>query len=500
MRNFFLLIPLLILACAATEPTEPNTLVIGIETGPATLDPRYATDAVSTNISGLVYSGLFKRNAKMALEPELASGVRRPDGLTYVIELKKGVRFHSGEKFSARDVRYTFESILNKKSASPKRSALEKIKSIKTPDPHTVVITLKEPFAPFMGSLTIGIVPENSDDLKKNPAGTGPFRFVDYERGSRLRLAANKDYFGGAPELSGVIFKILPDETVRLLELKKGGVHLVQNPITPAVLPWLEKQDGIVVKKMEGTNVSYIGFNMQDKILSNVKVRRAIAHAIDRESIIRYLLKNLAVKTPTLLASANPFHDGELAGIGYDPEKSKKLLDEAGYRNPGGGKPRFRLTYKTSKNPTRKKIAEIIAQQLSKVGIKITIKSFEWGTFFSDIKNGNFQMYSLTWVGIADPDIYHYIFHSKNVPPKGANRGRYVNAALDALLDKGRRETEFANRKKIYGEVQKIIYNDAPYVHLWVSVNVAAMNRMVKGFEMYPDESLGSLAHARLEE
>jgi len=181
---------------------------------------------------------------------------------------------------------------------------------------------------------------------------------------------------GGAPKISGVLFKILPDETVRLLELKKGNVHIVQNPITPAVLPWLEKQDGITVKKMTGTNVSYIGFNMKDEILKDKRVRLAIAHAIDRDSIIKYMLKGLAVKTGSLLSPMNAFYNESIKPVEYDPEKSKRLLDEAGYAQKEPGRPRFRLSYKTSKNPTRKKIAEIFARQLGEVGIEVEIKSY----------------------------------------------------------------------------------------------------------------------------
>lgn len=498
MRHIKLFALLILFSCSSAETVPPGTVVIGVETGPTVLDPRFATDAISSNISSLIYSGLLKRNAKLELEPDLAESIEQPHPTVYIITLKEGVKFHDGRPFTSADVKYTIESIMDPKTASPKKSAFKYVELIETPDDRTVVILLAERFAPFFGNLTQGIVPEGSGDLTGKPVGTGPFLYADYKRGESLYLKSNGSYRGGAPKISGVLFKILPDETVRLLELKKGNVHIVQNPITPAVLPWLEKQDGITIKKMNGTNVSYIGFNMKDEILRNKNVRLAIAHAIDRDSIIKHLLKGLAIKTTSLLSPMNEYFNEKVMQVTYDPEKSRKLLDEAGYPQTEQGKPRFKLSYKTSKNPMRKKIAEVFARQLGEVGIEVEIKSFEWGTFFSDIKKGNFQLYSLTWVGIADPDIYHYIFHSKSVPPDGANRGMYENIVLDGLLDTGRVETEFGNRVAIYRRVQDIIAAEMPYVHLWLSVNVAAISDRITGFELFPDESLDSLTQVTL--
>jgi peptide/nickel transport system substrate-binding protein len=497
-----LLVPLFLalFACASAEKTPPNSLVIGVENGPNVLDPRFATDAVSSKICDLMYSGLFRRDKNLKLVPLLAESVDRSDATSYIIRIRKGIRFHDGRELTSADVFYTFQSILDPATASPKRSALSQISYMAAPHPYTLVIKLKEPYAPFLGNLTIGIVPDGSGDLTAHPIGTGPFRFQNYKRGEKLYLKRFDGYFARPAVLDGVIFKIVPDETVRLLELKKGNVHIVSNPITPAVLPWLEEQKNIRIMKKIGTNVSYIGFNLRDPILKNLKVREAVAHAIDRKAIAEHLMKGLVVETESIIAPSNVFYNPNLKKTVYDPALARKLLEDAGYPDPGNGKPRFTLTYKTSKNPTRKKIAEIFGEQLRKVGIELEIKSFEWGTFFADIKSGNFQVYSLTWVGIADPDIYHYIFHSSSVPPNGANRGGYSNPALDKLLEKGRRESSFEKRKTIYDEAQKIIAEDFPYVHLWVSVNVAAVRANVKGFELYPDESLDSLVSVRLED
>lgn len=491
---------LLFTSCTAKNETVPNTLVIGVETGPRVLDPRYAMDAISSHVCALIYPGLMRRDKSLNLIPHIAESIEQPDKKTYDIKLKEGVLFHDGKELTSADVRYTIESILDPETASPKKSAFSKIESIETPSRYRLVIKLSEVFAPFAGNLTQGIVPEGSKDLSSNPLGTGPFRYLSYDRGSRLHLTSFDNYFEGRPKIDGVILRLLPDETVRLLALKKGEIDLVSNGINPAVLPWLSEQENIVISQSTGTNASYIGFNMEDEILKNEKVRHAIAYAIDRKPIIKYLLKELADETESIIAPTSLYHDKNLPSTDYDPAKADKMLDDAGYPLPDGGGPRFKLTYKTSKNPTRKNIAEIIGEQLRQVGIEVEIKSFEWGTFFSDIKKGNFQMYSLTWVGIADPDIYHYIFHSDSFPPDGANRGRYINKELDRLLIKGRTVTDSNARRNIYNKVQEIIANDRPYIHLWIAKNVAAMNKRVKGFEIYPDESLDSLMKVTLED
>ncbi|MFQ6111216.1 MAG: ABC transporter substrate-binding protein, partial [Nitrospinota bacterium] len=244
-----------------------------------------------------------------------------------------------------------------------------------------------------------------------------------------------------------------------------------------------------------GTNFSYIGMNLRDPILRRPKVRRALAHAIDRETIIRYILKGLAREADSLLPEGHWAHAPGLPRYGYEPERAKALLDEAGLPDPDGPGPRVRFTllYKTSQNELRRRIAEVFQEQLREVGVKLKIRSYEWGTFFGDIRSGNFQLYGLTWVGIDDPDIYYYIFHSRMMPPRGANRGGYLNPRVDRLLEEGRRTWERGRRREIYAEIQRILGRELPYINLWHGTNVAVMAKEVRGFEVYPDEDFISL-------
>ncbi|MBI5188678.1 MAG: ABC transporter substrate-binding protein [Nitrospirae bacterium] len=500
-----LLLFFFISSCSPKEPKNNNILTIAIESNPTNLDPRFSTDAVSAKITTLIFNGLLKRDETMRLIPDLAEDWEMRDGFTYIFRLKKGIKFHDGREITSKDVKYTYEFILDPVNKSPKKGGYDRIKEIKVSDDYTVIFILKEPFAPFLDNMTLGIVPEHAarekgKDFSSHPIGTGPFIFKEWKQDERVMLTANNNYFEGRPAIDGVIYRIIPDETIRVLELEKGNIHLLMNPITSDILPRFERNLELKVIKKIGTNYSYIGFNLNDPVLKNLKVRQAIAHAIDRDGICKHILKGLAKKSDGILTEYNWAYEPDLRKYEYNPELSKKLLDEAGYppltptlSPKGRGGIRFKITFKTSQNEIRKRIAEVFQEQLRKVGIEMEIMTYEWGTFFSDIKSGNFQIFSLTWVGISDPDIFHYMFHSSSFPPDGANRIRYSNPEIDSLLEHGRKTLQQEERKEIYGKIQKIISDELPYINLWHSVNVAIMKKNVEGFVLYPDEDMASL-------
>jgi peptide/nickel transport system substrate-binding protein len=235
-------------------------------------------------------------------------------------------------------------------------------------------------------------------------------------------------------------------------------------------------------------------------LAGNIAVRRAVAHAIDRQSVIQRILKGLAEPATGPLPPASGFYEGAVEKYGYDPEMAKKILDEAGFTDPDGPGPamRFTLRYSTSQNELRRRVAEVFQWQLAKVGIGLDIRSYEWGAFYADIKKGNFQIFSMTWVGVADPDILRYMFHSASIPPDGANRGRYKNATLDGLLSAGV-TAQGEGRVHAYSAAQKIIAHDLPYVPLWRPVNVAALDRRVREFRLSADEGIKSLRNVYVE-
>jgi peptide/nickel transport system substrate-binding protein len=492
--------------CQKDDLLERGVLVVGLESNPTNLDPRLSADAASSRINDLLFSRLFRKNEAGEPVEDIVEEWEQTDITSYRFRIRKGVRFHDSRVLAAHDVCYTFQSILEPSFGSPLRGSYRMVDSIECPDPHTVRFRLQEPYASFLINLDIGILPRpNGEDAvgtgRTEFLGTGPFQFVSWMQNHLVRLKANPQYFDGAPRIREIRFKIVPDDTVRVLELKKGTIHLLQNDIEPAVLRTLEREPRFLVQRRQGTNYSYLGFNLRDPILRSLRVRRAIAHAIDREAIIEHLLGGLALPATGVLSRLNWAYEPEVKTYPYDPEEARRLLDEAGYKDPDGPGPakRFSLTYKTSQNELRRRIGEALQGLLGEIGIDVKMRSYEWGTFFSDIRKGNFQVYTLTWVGIADPDIYHYLFHSESIPPNGANRGAYRNPEIDRLLESGRARQDREERRRIYGQVQKMLAEELPYVSLWNETNVVVMDRRIRGFVLYPDGNFLSLKDVWIE-
>jgi len=491
-------------ACGGSPRPDARTIVVAIEQEPTTLDPRLAADAYSARVSSLIAAGLLRTDRDGRLVPDLASRYETPDARTFVFHLRDGVRFHDGRPLTAADVAFTVKSILDPATQSPKQGAFREVSRIDTPDPRTVIFRLSRPFAPFLTAATIGIVPANlggrkADAFARAPVGCGPYRFRAWETNSRILLDAYEGYPGGAPKIPHAIFKILPNDTTRMLELRKGSVDLVQNAIPAYAVKFLAKDPQVRVVSRPGINFSYLGFNLEDPILSRREVRAAIAHAIDRDAIIRHILEGLAVSAGGILAPSNWAWTGDVETYAYDPAKSRALLRAAGFPVPDKpGPPIFSLSYKTSTNKERIAIGEAIAQSLREIGIDARLRSLEFGTFFSDVRRGNFQLYSLTWTGVTDPDILYTAFHSASVPPEGANRGRYRNPRLDAILDRARTITGEAERRKLYVEAQKILAHDLPYVPLWYGTDVAAMRRRIENYEPWPSGDFGGLPGATI--
>ena len=482
------------------QQRRPNYLVLGIEATPAQLDPRYVTDANAVRIGHLIYNSLLRADEKMQLQIELAESWRRLGERTFEFDLRENVKFHDGRPLTAADVKFTYESILDPATRSPKRALLRQLEAIELAGSHRLRFHLNAAHAPFVEHFAIGIVPQGSPSDNRPPPGSGPFELENFASGEKVTLKANTSYWEGKPALNGLVLKIVPDAMVRALEFKQGAIDFMQNDLEPDMLPWLKSLSNAEVSAHQGTTFQYIGINLTHPILQQLKVRQAIAHAIDRPRIIRHLLKDAAVAANGLISPLNEAYDSNVREWPYDPAKAKQLLDDAGFKDPDGDGPgaRFRLSYKTTNIDLRRRIAEALKEQLLQVGIELEIRSYEWGTFFSDVKKGNFHLYSLAWVGIRDPDVQHQIFHSASVPPNGDNRGRYTNPQVDRLLDRGRITLESAERKRIYGAAQRLIADDLPYVPLWWQKNVVVKKTNVQGFIPYPDGDLISLKQVSL--
>lgn len=487
----------------SANETPPGYLVVGIESFPLQLDPRYATDANSARIDALIYNSLLRIDENSQLQPELAERWSMTDDRTYVFELRQGVKFHDGRPLTAADIKYTYESIRDARNLSPKRGLLKPLQSIEILAAHKLRFRLIEPHAPFTEHFTIGIVPENSPEQGASqlpPPGSGPFILTSVDAGEKVTLKANKAYWEGQPKLAGLVFKSVPDAMVRVLEYKKASIDFLQNDIEPDIIPWIGKNTDAAIEANQGTTFQYIGINCDHPILNNVKVRQALALAIDRDAIIRRLLKDTGVAASGLLSPLNWAYEEQVNRWPYDPARARQLLDDAGYRDPDGAgpQPRFRLSFKTTNVDLRRRIAEALKEQLAQVGIELEIRTYEWGTFFSDVKKGNFHLYSLAWVGINDPDIYYQLFHSASLPPNGDNRGHYRNPEVDKLLQQARTAVAPGERKRLYSEVQKLLSDELPYIPLWWVKNVVVHKPTLKGFVPYPDGSFVSFKQASM--
>ncbi len=482
---------------SASEP--PGTVTFLIETMPANLDPRMGTDARSQQLDGLLFSGLLERDATMNLQGDLAERWEMPDSRTYVFHLRKGVQFHDGRPLTSADVKFTFDSILSGISGasgtiqSPKRGAFRAIQSVETPDALTVVFHLSEPNAAFPWSLArpaVGIVPAGSgSDFARHPIGSGPFRFVSARQDEEVVFERNAEYFRGATQVQRARFRVVPEGVVRALELRKGSADIELNSLTPDMIPVLAQEHDLAVTEEPGTLFSYISFNCEDPILRLREVRQALIYATDRATIARTLMRGQARVADGPLPPNNWAYDITLPAYGYDPAKAEALLTQAGF--PRRGDPstgvRLKITLKTSTDPLTRLLSEVLQDEWRRVGVELELRPLEFATFYADITRGNFQLYTLRWVGANnDPDFFEYAFGSRKIPPAGANRGRYRNAQLDELVDRARIEPDRDKRRTIYSQVQQIIARDLPYMPLWFQDNISVHRRRVENIKLGP--------------
>jgi peptide/nickel transport system substrate-binding protein len=454
-----------------------------IESSPANLDPRVGTDAQSERIYKLLFDALLRRDEHFNVQPWLAERWEIPNPLTYVFHLRRGVLFHDRRPLTSRDVKWTLDSILGGRIRTPKASTFRFVERIDTPDESTVIIRLKEPYSTLLWNLSdgaIGIVPYGSgDELNRAPVGSGPFRFVSMQQDKEVVIERNDAYWGVRPNIARVRFAVVPDTTTRALELRKGSADAAINALTADMVLALEGERGLRILKSPGTIYAYLALNLRDPILQDVRVRQALACAIDRRPMIHYLWRDLARPAAGILPAQHWAYEVDVRSYPHDPARARQLLDQAGY--PARNGVRFHLTMKTSTEETTRLLAAVLQQQLRDVGIALDIRTFEFATFYSDVIKGAFQLYSLRWIGgNEDPDIFEHVFHSASVPPRRANRGYYSNPRVDALIDQGRRELDQHRRQQIYGEIQRILADELPYINLWYFDNVLIHSARVR--------------------
>jgi peptide/nickel transport system substrate-binding protein len=345
----------------------------------------------------------------------------------------------------------------------------------------------------------MGVVPYGSGaEISQNPVGSGPFRFISAEQDKEVVLERNDRYWGKKAKVARIRFAVVPDTTTRALELRKGSADLELNALTPDMETTLGREPRLQVMRSPGTRLGYMAFNLRDPILKDVRVRQAIAYAIDRQPLMHYLWRDSVRPAASVLPPESWAYDADVRQYPYDPAKARQLLDSAGYAAANGV--RFHLTMKTSTEESSRSMASVFQQQLREVGIALDIRSYESATFFSDVTHGEFQVYSLRWLGAnEDPDIFEYAFSSGRIIPNGANRQYYNNPRVDQLIAQASSEADQAARQRDYAEVQRILAEDLPYIYLWYFDNVMVSSKRVHSLEMNPSGNYDFLRTAEIE-
>ncbi len=480
--------------------TPDDTVVVLIEDAIRDVDPRFAMTNYDTKVSRLVVPGLTTTD-RPNMEPalEMAESIEQLDDVTWDAVLKPGLVFSDGTPVTSEDVVYTYMSTLDADFGSVHRTGFEeRFRSVEAIDERTTRFHLIQPVATLLSDMEFGIVSKAAAEEgggrfpDGRVIGAGPYRIASYHT-EKVVLERNPNYYGEPPRMPRVIIRTVRDSNARALMLVGGSADLVQNSVRLDLVDDIAARERVVVETGPGAILTYLMMNNDDPALSDVRVRRAIAYAIDRQKLIDVKLGGRAVLATGLIPPIHWAYNPNVRRYDYDPDRARALLDEAGFPDPDGpgGEPRMRLTYKTSANQFRVALARIIAAQLGEVGIDVEVRAFEFGTFFMDVKKGNYQLGSMQTSPITDPDWTYTYYNSSRIPtPENLhehNRWRYRNARVDELTEAGRRESNRDKRLRIYAEVQEILASELPVVPLWHEDNIAVMNVDLEGYEILPN-------------
>ena len=502
---FFLLLFICFPSYARQDSVSRDACVVAAIGDARMLIPIFADDTSSSSICSFIYNGLTKVDKDLNIIGDLAeSWDVSEDGKVITFYLRKNVRWHDGENFTAEDVRFTFETILDPPSGCPYISSFQDIEDISVVDSYTVRFNYAKPYAPALLKLGMGIMPEHIfagiPDIRRSPyarapIGTGPYRFVEWKTGQHIILEANQDYFRYVPGIKRYVYRIIPDQSVEFLELIAGGVDLMQlNPYQFRYRSGTPEFDAKIKKyKYVAPSYTYIGFNLKDPLFEDKRVRRALCYAINKDEIIEAALLGLGEHCTGPFWKNSPYYNNEVDPYKYDKLKAGKLLKEAGWEDTDQDGVlekdgiEFVINIVTNQgNQVREDTATIVQRQWSEVGVRVNIRVVAWAAFLDQFVNRkDFQAVILGWALSIDPDCYS-IWHSDSMALGGLNTVSYSNKKVDALIESGRREFDPGRRKSIYHEIHRIIAADAPYAFLFSAYATPAVNKRFQGIELAP--------------
>lgn len=486
------------------KPVTGDAFVTAAIAEPANLIPFFASDSASAHISRLIFNGLVKYDKNLKLAGDLADDWEvKEGGRVIVFHLRKGVAWQDGAPFTAEDVAFTFEKLTDTRLPTPYGSDFEKVKTLKVIDPYTVEVVYREPFSPGLASWSMGIVPKHllenenllSTRFSRQPVGTGPYILKKWKTGERLELAANPHYFEGRPWIDRYVYRINPDESTTFLELETENLDSVG--LTP--LQYRRQTDNPFFKKnyvkfrLPSFSYTYLGYNLQNPLFADKRVRKALGLAVNKREIIDVALLGLGrVATGPFLPESWAYNPA-VRESAFDPAAARKLLTEAGWADTDGdgvldkGGQKFSFTVLTNQgNEERRMVCEMIQKRLRDIGIRMQIRVVEWGTFLKEfIDKKRFEAVLLAWQLSYDPDIYD-IFHSSKTHPGEFNFVTYRNDEADRLLEEGRRLFPEEERARVYQRLHEILSDDEPYTFLYVPEALPVVHRRFRGVESAP--------------
>src|SRR5687768_2404226 len=490
------------LLTSTTCRRRSDTFVIALSDNIKTIDPigSPTVDAASERVRVLMFNSLVKKNDQFDYVPELASNIQRSDdGLTFTFTLRDGVTFHDGRQFTSADAKYTLDTVLANpfaKSASffegAGASRTNYIKSVETPDARTLVITLTKPWTGLLPNLVpISIIPKDSyESQKTHPLGTGPFKFKSYDQSQQVvDLEANASYWDGPPQMATLRARVISDSNAMQAELQSGRVDIAPLPtsLSPDAIKALGSNPNLAVHQFTGSNVNLLTFNTREAPLDNVKVRQAIAHAVDREGLIRDLMLGQGKIAHSILPESSwAYTSGQT--YNFDPATAKRLLDEAGLRDPDGDGPQMRISKPivfriSGSSAVARQLSGVIQNYLKNVGLPVSIEATEFNVMLEFIRRGQFQMNYGQWVGgNQDPIFYRDLFATSEIPTEtraSRNRSRYSNSELDQILTEAANTYDHDKAKPLYARAQEIVSRDAPILPLWYQANMVIAKKNV---------------------
>jgi len=500
-----LLIIIFFIASCSREPDikRPFDITVGFGADAKRLLPLLASDSASGDISGLIFNGLTKYDRDIKIRGDLAESweVKR-GGLEIIFHLRKGVKWHDGAPFTADDVVFTYKTVTDPKVPTPYGSNYGPVDKVEALDRYTVRVTYKEPYAPALESWGMGIIPKHilegrdirEERFNRNPVGTGPYRLKEWVTGQRIVLEAFDEYFEGRPNINRYIARVIPDTATMFLELKFGGIDFMGLTPPQYKLQSTKEHFNRYFQKFRypAFGYTYLGYNLLDPRFADRRVRRAITHAINKRDIIDGVLLGYGTPCTGPFPPESWAYNPDVKDLEYDPEKAKRLLQEAGwvmgadgilYRN---GRP-FKFTVLVNQaNEVRIKTAQIIKENLKKVGIEMDIKVLEWQAMLHEfIDKKRFEAVILGWALSRDPDIYD-IWHSSKTKEGEFNFISYKNDEVDRLLLAGRRTFDHDRRKRIYHRLHSILSEDQPVTFLFVPDALPVLHKRFKGVEKAP--------------